>query len=118
MHLRKREFPKNDAFVKSSEMGETSMCVEDEIFSNSTLSDAESCYKFWKNADRGDIFEICEEFESSEDESVVKDMAQNLGALKLYSSVETNTVPVNMDTTVEDDTCVKDEVENPPSRGN
>ncbi|EUD68995.1 hypothetical protein C922_00686 [Plasmodium inui San Antonio 1] len=118
MHLKKAEFPKNDASVKSSERRESSMCEEDEIFSNSTLSDAESCYQFWKNADRGDIFEICEEFESSEDESEVNNMEHNFDTPKLYSSIETNTVLIGMGTTVEDDTCMQDEVENPPSRGN
>ncbi|ANQ10795.1 Uncharacterized protein PCOAH_00055610 [Plasmodium coatneyi] len=103
MHLRKED---------------SSMCEEDEVFSNSTLSDAESSYKFWKNADRGDIFEICEEFESSEDERAVNDMTQNLDATKLYSSVETNTVPIGMGTTMKNDTCVHGERGNPPLRGN
>ncbi|GAB68971.1 hypothetical protein PCYB_143990 [Plasmodium cynomolgi strain B] len=118
MYLKKAEIQKNDTSVKSSERRETSMCEEDEVFSNSTLSDAESCYQFWKNADGGDIFEICEEFESSEDEHDVNDMAHNFDAPKLYSTIETNTVPIGMDTTVEDDTCMQEEVANPPSRGN
>ncbi|CAG9472203.1 conserved Plasmodium protein, unknown function [Plasmodium vivax] len=118
MHLKKAEFPKNDASVKSSERRETSMCEEDEVFSNSTLSDAESCYRFWKNTDGGDIFEICKEFESSEDEREVNDMAHTFDAPKLYSSIETNTVPIGMGTTEEEDTSMQDEVENPPSGEN
>ncbi|KJP86442.1 hypothetical protein AK88_03904 [Plasmodium fragile] len=118
MHLKEAEFPKNEASTKLSQSRETSMCEEDEVFSNSTLSDAESCYQFWKNANRGDIFEICEEFECSEDEGEVNDMAHNFNAPKLHSSMETNTAPIDMGTTVEGDTCMQEELENPVSRGN
>ncbi|CRG97702.1 conserved Plasmodium protein, unknown function [Plasmodium gallinaceum] len=83
--------------IKTYKKDEIVIYEEDDVFSNSTLSDVDNSYIFWKNGiEERDIFELCNQFECSEDECEKNDIKENLNASKSYSNIEINTMPVEI----------------------
>ncbi|SCQ16951.1 conserved Plasmodium protein, unknown function [Plasmodium ovale] len=81
------------------------MYAEDDVFSNSSLSDVDNSYEFWKKTHEGyNIFVISEDFESSDDEVEKNDVREKSDMPPLSCSIEINTSPVQSDTMVEE-TC-------------
>ncbi|SBT48382.1 hypothetical protein POVWA2_056840 [Plasmodium ovale wallikeri] len=93
------------------------MYAEDDVFSNSSLSDVDNSYEFWKKIHEGynsvdqkterkegNIFDISEDFESSDDEIENNDVRGKSDMPPSNCSIEINTSPVQSDTMVEE-TC-------------
>ncbi|EUD74365.1 hypothetical protein YYG_00315 [Plasmodium vinckei petteri] len=60
-------------------------CDEDDVFSNSTLSDVEKSFKFW------------DEFEEIDDKEETQDRKEKADTPKLQHSIEINTIALDND---------------------
>ncbi|CXJ18959.1 conserved Plasmodium protein, unknown function [Plasmodium berghei] len=74
---------------------------EDDVFSNSTLSDVEKSFKFWDGVNNCDIFNIYKEFEDIDDEEETQDKKEKFVTPKLQHSIETNTTGLDNEATAE-----------------
>ncbi|CRH02562.1 conserved Plasmodium protein, unknown function [Plasmodium relictum] len=96
--------------IKKNKSDEILIYEEDDLFSNSTFSDIDNSYIFWKNdIEECEIFELCNQFESSEDEIKKNDIKENVYESKSYSSIEINTLPVEINNILENNMLTENE---------
>ncbi|SOV79218.1 conserved Plasmodium protein, unknown function [Plasmodium sp. gorilla clade G3] len=80
---------------KSNALAEISMYENSELFSDTTMSEIDNSYKFWnKEEELTSIFDICKEFESSEEENEEKEISKRSHNYQKNVSIEINTMPL------------------------
>ncbi|VEV59068.1 conserved Plasmodium protein, unknown function [Plasmodium vinckei vinckei] len=87
--------------IKAEKMNGLYAYDEDDVFSNSTLSDVEKSFKFWDGVNNCDIFNICKEFEEIDDEEETQDKKEKVDTPKLQHSIEINTIALDNEATGE-----------------
>ncbi|KYN97945.1 hypothetical protein PGSY75_1213300 [Plasmodium gaboni] len=94
MNIKKDETIK-EVEQKSNELAEINMYENSELFSDTTMSEIDNAYKFWNEEEElTSIFDICKEFESSEEEYEEKEVGKKSYNYQKNASIEINTMPL------------------------
>ncbi|CZT99294.1 hypothetical protein PFAG_03767 [Plasmodium falciparum Santa Lucia] len=94
MNIKKDQTTK-EVEQKSNALAEINMYENSELFSDTTMSEIDNSYKFWNEEDEHtSIFDICKEFESSEEEYEKRDVRKKSQDYQKNNSIEINTMPL------------------------